>query len=225
MMTKKDETIKCLSGLFFALTAVAEIVFYIQLGKLLGRFSISADMWIDMAGKFMVGAAIFAEVPALVLAGSVVSLLSIAMRMISGGVWGYGVFWAFFWSILAISMLISFVNKKYARLICFGAGGVEMVHFAWAVRQMGASVIELNFRSFFIPLSILLLAVGAILLGIALPEMLEKPKKRKNAVKQPQYGTESKIEQLEKLNALLEKGYITKEEFDAKKDQIMNPKV
>lgn len=100
-----------------------------------------------------------------------------------------------------------------------------MVHFAWAVRQMGASVIELNFRSFFIPLSILLLAVGAILLGIALPEMLEKPKKRKIAVKRPQSGTESKIEQLEKLNALLEKGYITKEEFDAKKDQIMNPKV
>ena len=100
-----------------------------------------------------------------------------------------------------------------------------MVHFAWAVRQMGASVIELNFRSFFIPLSILLLAVGAILLGIALPEMLEKPKKRKNAVKKLQSGTESKIEQLEKLNALLEKGYITKEEFDAKKDQIMNPKV
>lgn len=218
MMTKKDETIKCLSGLFFALTAVAEIVFYIQLGKLLGRFSIGADMWIDMAGKFMVGAAIFAEVPALVLAGSVVSLLSIAMRMISGGVWGYGVFWAFFWSILAIAMLISFVNKKYARLICFGAGGVEMVHFTWAVRQMGTGVI-------FIPLSILLLAVGAILLGIVLPEMLEKPKKRKNAVKQPQYGIESKIEQLEKLNALLEKGYITKEEFDAKKDQIMNPKV
>lgn len=218
MMTKKDETIKCLSGLFFALTAVAEIVFYIQLGKLLGRFSISADMWIDMAGKFMVGAAIFSEVPALVLAGSVVSLLSIAMRMISGGVWGYGVFWAFFWSILAIAMLISFVNKKYARLFCFGAGGVEIVHFTWAVRQMGTGVI-------FIPLSILLLAVGAILLGIALPEMLEKPKKRKNAVKQPQFGTESKIEQLEKLNALLEKGYITKEEFDAKKDQIMNPKV
>ena len=218
MMTKKDETIKCLSGLFFALTAVAEIVFYIQHGKLLGRFSISADMWIDMAGKFMVGAAIFSEVPALVLAGSVVSLLSIAMRMISGGVWEYGVFWAFFWSILAIAMLISFVNKKYARLFCFGAGGVEIVHFMWAVRQMGTGVI-------FIPLSILLLAVGAILLGIALPEMLEKPKKRKNAVKQPQSGTESKIEQLEKLNALLEKGYITKEEFDAKKDQIMNPKV
>lgn len=218
MVTKKDETIKCLSGLFFALTAVAEIVFYIQHGKLFGRFSISADMWIDMAGKFMVGAAIFAEVPALVLAGSVVSLLSIAMRMISGGVWGYGVFWAFFWSILAIAMLISFVNKKYARLFCFGAGGVEIVHFTWAVRQMGTGVI-------FIPLSILLLAVGAILLGIVLPEMLEKPKKRKNAVKQPQYGTESKIEQLEKLNALLEKGYITKEEFDAKKDQIMNPKV
>ena len=100
-----------------------------------------------------------------------------------------------------------------------------MVHFAWAVRQMGASVIELNFRSFFIPLSILLLAVGAILLGMALPEMLEKPKKKEIAVKQPQSSTESKIEQLERINRLLEKGYITKEEFDAKKDQIMNPKV
>ena len=83
---------------------------------------------------------------------------------------------------------------------------------------MGAGVI-------FIPLSILLLAVGAILLGVVLPEMLEEPKKKEVAVKQPQSGTESKIEQLEKLNALLEKGYITKEEFDAKKDQIMNPKV
>lgn len=218
METRKKEPIRFIAGFAFVLAAVAEIVFYIQLGKLLGRFSIGADMWIDMAGKFMVGAAIFAEVPALVLAGSVVSLLSIAMRMISGGVWGYGVFWAFFWSILAIAMLISFVNKKYARLFCFGAGGVEMVHFTWAVRQMGAGVI-------FIPLSILLLAVGAILLGVVLPEMLEEPKKKEVAVKQPQSGTESKIEQLEKLNALLEKGYITKEEFDAKKDQIMNPKV
>ena len=51
--------------------------------------------------------------------------------------------------------------------------------------------------------------------------MTEKPKKKKTITKQAQGGAESKLEQLEKLNALLEKGYITKEEFDAKKKQIM----
>lgn len=225
MTMKKNEGFKYLAGISFVLTAVLEVAFYIQVGKLIGYFSMDISMWIDVIGKVLTGIAVLVEMPILVFAGSAVSLISLGMRMISGGVWMYGVFWTIFWSILAIAMLISLVNKKYARLICFGAGGVEMVHFARAVRQMGASVIELNFRSFFIPLSILLLAVGAILLGIALPEMLEKPKKRKIAVKQPQSGTESKIEQLEKLNALLEKGYITKEEFDTKKDQIMNPKV
>ena len=51
--------------------------------------------------------------------------------------------------------------------------------------------------------------------------MTEKPKKKKTITKQVQGGAESKLEQLGKLNALLEKGYITKEEFDAKKKQIM----
>ena len=51
--------------------------------------------------------------------------------------------------------------------------------------------------------------------------MTEKPKKKKTITKQAQGGAESKLERLGKLNALLEKGYITKEEFDAKKKQIM----
>lgn len=222
MATKKDEKLECTSGVFFALAAVVEIVFYIQHGILFGEFWVSAAMWIDMAGKFIVGAAIFAEAPVLILAGSAASLLSLAMRTVSNGVWVYGVFWGIFWSVLTISIAVFLVNKKYAGSICFGAGGVEVVHFVWAVWQMGT--IEWNLIRFYTLVSILLLAIGAILLGMELPKMSVKPKRKTIAEKHPRFGAESKLERLEKLNGLFEKGYITEEEFISKKEQIINPK-
>lgn len=204
-----------MSGVFFALTAVLEIAFYVQLAKLLGYFSMDMSMWIDVAGKVLVGVAIFIEVPAMVLVGSIVSLISLAMRMISGGVWTYGVLWTIFWVILAIS----YVSKKYIKLVCFAAGAVEIVHFVLAVQRM--NIARLTFTSIYIPLSALLLALGAVFLGMVLPEIMEKPKKEEVTAKQVPVGAESKLEELEKLNGLLEKGYITKEEFNAKKEQIM----
>ena len=215
MGTKRKEPFKYLAGILFILAAVAEIAFYIQLGKLLGSFSISVQMWIDMVGKAIIGVAMLAEMPVLVLVGSSVSLLSLAMRMISGGVWLYGVFWTIFWIVLAVS----WVNRKYARVICFAAGVVELVHFVWAVLHMNTT--RLTFMGIYIPLSVLLLAVGAFFMGMALPEMQGKAKNKDVVVVEPQTNTENRLVQIEKLNDLLAKGYITKEEFDAKKEQIM----
>ena len=219
MITKKNEAFKYLSGVFFVLTAVLEIVFYVQLAKLLGYFSMDMSMWIDVVGKVLAGAAIFIEVPIMVLAGSIVSLISLAMRTISGGVWTYGVLWTVFWVILAISC----VSKKYTKLACFAAGAVEIIHFVLAVQRM--NIARLTFTSIYIPLSVLFLALGAVFLGMVLPEMLEKPNQKNAEMKQSHASTESKLEQIEKLNGLLEKGYITKEEFDTKKEQIMKSEV
>lgn len=215
MTARKNEPFKYLAGLIFILAVVAELAFYIQLGKLLGSFSIGTQMWIDMAGKALIGIAMLAEVPALVLVGSIVSLISLAMRMVSGGVWLYGVFWTIFWIVLAIS----YVNKKYARVVCFTAGVVELAHFGWAVFHMNTA--RLSFTGIYMPLSILLLAIGAFFMGMALPEMRTKTKDGNVVLTSPQVDTEDKLAQIEKLNELLEKGYITKEEFDAKKEQIM----
>ena len=215
MTMKKNEGFKYLAGISFVLTAVLEVAFYIQVGKLIGYFSMDISMWIDVIGKVLTGIAVLVEMPILVFAGSAVSLISLGMRMISGEVWTYGVFWTIFWSILAIS----YVSKKYARPICFAAGAVEMVHFVLTVQQ--ANVARLSFVSIYVPLSVLILALGAIFLGVVIPEMVRKPKQKSAAGKKPQASTENKLEQIEKLNDLLKKGYITKEEFDTKKEQLM----
>lgn len=237
METKKKEPIRFIAGFAFVLAAASEMAFYIYLGRLLGRFSVSIPMWIDMAGKVLTGAALFVGMSPLVLAGSAVSLISLFIRginchftvnagYINAKFWTSGLLWIIFWVLVAISVL-PVLNKKYARTACFAAGLVELLHFvmimpeqAEMIKEYGVSVARICDI-----LPVILLAVGAILLGMALPEMLVKPKKKEIAVKQPQSSTESKIEQLERLNRLLEKGYITKEEFDVKKDQIMNPKV
>ena len=51
--------------------------------------------------------------------------------------------------------------------------------------------------------------------------MQKKPKNYKAVEREQKSGVESRLDQIEKLNGLLEKGYITKEEFDNKKKQIM----
>lgn len=237
METKKKEPIRFIAGFAFVLAAASEMAFYIYLGRLLGRFSVSIPMWIDMAGKVLTGVALFVEMSPLVLAGSAVSLISLIIRginshftvnagYINAKFWTSGLLWIIFWALVAISVL-PVLNKKYARISCFAAGLVELLQFVVIMPEEVAMIKEygLSIARICDIMPEILLAIGAILLGMALPEMLEKSKKRKITVKQPQSGTESKIEQLEKLNALLEKGYITKEEFDAKKDQIMNPKV
>lgn len=215
MTRKKNETFKYLSGVCFVLTAVLEIAFFVQAAKVLGYFSMGIPAWIDVVGKVLVGVAVFIEVPTMVLAGSVVSLILMAMRMISGDVWIYDIFWTIFWAILAISC----VSKKHNKLVCFAAGVVEIVHFVLTARQI--NIARLSFISIYRPLSVLLLALGAIFLGMEFSEKSGKRKQKSTAVKQLKVNMEDKLVRIEKLNGLLEKGYITKEEFGAKKKQIM----
>ena len=236
MTAKKSEPIRFIAGFSFVLAAVSEMIVYIYLWKLLGRFSVSILMWMDMAGKLLMGVSLFVGMSPLALVGSILSLISLIVRginchftinagFINAEFWTSGLLWIIFWALIAISAL-PVLNKKYARLLCFVAGFIELVHLGiimpdqiTMINKYGLSVARICDI-----LPVFLLAIGAILLGMMFPEMTEKPKKKENVTKQAQIGAESKLEQLEKLNGLLEKGYITKEEFDAKKDQIMNPK-
>ena len=233
MTAKKREPIRYIAGFMFALAAASEMVFYIYLGRLLGKFSVSAPMWMDMAGKVLTGVALFVGISPLVLAGSAVSLISLIVRginchftvragYIDARFWTSGLLWIIFWALIAISVLPGF-NKKYAKIPCFAAGLVELVHFGGTMPEQMEMISKYGRTVTRICdiLPMLFLAAGAILFGIVAPEMQKKPKNYKAVEREQKSGVESRLDQIEKLNGLLEKGYITKEEFDNKKKQIM----
>lgn len=233
MTVKKSESVRIIAGLLFVLAAASEMAIYIDLWRWLGVFSVSIPMWIDMAGKVITGVVVFVGMPQLALAGSALSLLSLIVRGISNRFtvnagfidaefWTSGLLWIIFWLLIAISVL-PILNKKYARLVCFAAGFLELAHFGMTMAEQMTLINKygLDFTSVCELLSILFLAVGAILLGVVLPEMYTERKNKDMAVAVPKTNTENRLVQIEKLNDLLEKKYITKEEFDAKKEQIM----
>mgnify|MGYP000148732819 CR=1 FL=1 len=240
MKNEKKPLIQYTACACFAISAVANVPFIAELLGFTGFVGSKIDaflMILDSIGKALVAVSIAFSISNIAVVGIVSSFVSLLVRgvqckfaihagFIDAKLWTSGLLWMAFWLLMMVSVLLDF-NKKYARTACFAAGLVELLHFvmimpeqAEMIKEYGVSVARICDI-----LPVILLAVGAILLGMALPEMLEKPKKKEIAVKQPQSSTESKIEQLERLNRLLEKGYITKEEFDVKKDQIMNPKV
>lgn len=239
MKNEKKPLIQYAACACFAISAVTNIPFIAKLLGFTGFVGSKIDaflMILDSIGKALMAVSIAFSISNIAVVGIVSSLVSLLIRgvqckftihagFVDAKLWTSGFLWMAFWLLMAISVLLDF-NKKYARISCFAAGLVELLHFVVIMPEQVAMIKEygLSIARICDIMPVILLAIGAILLGMALPEMLEKSKKRKIAVKQPQSGTESKIEQLEKLNALLEKGYITKEEFDAKKNQIMNPK-
>ena len=204
-------------------------------GIILAAFLIS----LEIIGEVLVTVSIALSIPNMAIVGSVMSFASLLIRgvrckfTIFGATdvefWTSGLFWIVFWGVMSLSMLLG-LNKKNIRKLCFAAGFLELIHFGVILPEQVALIDRYGwlfvcenhtYSVNFDLLPVLLLATGAILFGIILPEMTEKPKKKKTITKQAQGGAESKLEQLGKLNALLEKGYITKEEFDAKKKQIM----
>lgn len=235
MVVKNNKSFRVIAGLLFMLAAASEMAIYIDLWKLLGRFSVSIPMWVDMAGKVITGVAVLVGMPQLVFAGSILSLISLMVRGISNHFtvnagfidaefWTSGLLWIIFWVLIAVSVL-PILNKKYARLVCFAAGFVELAHFGITVAEQMTLIDKygygLNVTSVCEVLSMLFLAAGAILLGVILSEMRAETKNKDMAVAVPQTNTENRLVRIEKLNDLLEKKYITKEEFDAKKEQIM----
>ena len=230
MTAQKKEPIRYIAGLMFVLAAASEMVFYIYLGRLLGKFSVSAPMWMDMAGKVLTGVALFVGISPLVLAGSTVSLISLIVRginchftvhagYIDARFWTSGLLWMIFWALMAVSVL----PDLYARIPCFAAGLVELIHFGVIMSEQMEMISKygLTVANICNILPVPLLAAGAILFGIVVPEMQKKPKNYKAVEREQKSGVGSRLNQVEKLNGLLEKGYITREEFDNKKSQIM----
>lgn len=233
MTDKKSESLRVITGLLFVLAAASEMAIYIGLWQLLGRFSVSIPMWVDMAGKVITGVAVLVGMPQLVLAGSALSLISLMVRGISNRFtvnagfidakfWTSGLLWIIFWVLIAVSVL-PMLNKRYARPVCFAAGFVELVHFGITMPEQIALINEYGLSVMRICdiLPMLFLSAGAILFGIIFPEMQVRTKDKNMAVMVQRPNTENKLTQIEKLNGLLEKGYITKEEFDSKKERIM----
>lgn len=248
MKNEKKRTIQYLSCACFAISAITKAPYIVKLFGLIdfagksSTFGMILTVFLflgEFVGNTLVAVSIALSIPNIAIVGSVISFVSLLIRgvrckfTIFGATdtefWTSGLFWTIFWAIMAISAL-SGCNKKNTRKLCFAAGLVELIHFVVILPEQIAliekygwsfvrdySAYTVNFDLF----PVLLLAIGAILLGIILPEMTEKPKKEEPIAKQVQVGAENKLAQLEKLNGLLEKGYITKEEFDAKKEQIM----
>lgn len=223
MTTKKNEAFKYLAGLLFLLSAVLLVADYIQTiqaGMIyfsMGKFSYETTMILDVIGRTVIAGAVLSEIPVLIPVGAGINLISLAMKSLPIGMLLNEIFWAVFWILIGISI----VGKKYIKAICFTAGVINTANFVWVLIQSEIDFTNLSFMTVSTPLMILLLALGAVFLGMVLPEIMEKPKKEEVAAKQAQVGAESKLEEFEKLNGLLEKGYITKEEFNAKKEQIM----
>ena len=233
MVVKNNKSVRVIAGLLFMLAAASEMAIYIGLWKLLGRFSVSIPMWVDMAGKVVTGVAVLVGMPQLVFAGSILSLLSLMVRGISNHFtvnagfidaefWTSGLLWIIFWVLIAVSVL-PILNKKYAKLVCFAAGFIELAHLGISMPEQIALINEygLSVTRICDILPMFFLSAGAILLGIIPPEMQVRTKDKDMDVVVRQSNTENKLAQIEKLNGLLEKGYITKEEFDSKKERIM----
>lgn len=248
MKNKKKRMIQYVACVCFTISAVMNVPYIVELFGLIGFVSKNGMLGMILAmflisleiiGKVLVVISIELLLSNMAIVGSVMSFVSLLIRGVQckftvfgetgAEYWTSGLFWTIFWAIMAISMLPC-LNKKSARKLCFAAGFVELIHlgiilpeqmtlldrYGWSfVRD--CSTYTVNFDL----LPVLVLAIGAILLGMILPEMTEKPKEKEVAAKQVQIGAENKLVQLEKLNGLLEKGYITKEEFDTKKEQIM----
>ena len=249
MKNEKKRIVRYISCACFAISAVINVPSIVTLfgamdvaksgngafGIILAAFVIS----LEIIGKVLVAVSIALSIPNMAIVGSVMSFVSLLIQGVrckftiigatGAEFWTSGLFWMIFWAIMAISTL-SGLNKKDARKLCFVAGLVELIHFGVILperiallNRYGWSFVREShtYSVKFDLLSVLLLAIGTVLLGMILSEMMEKPKKKGVDVKQAQIGAESKLEQLEKLNGLLKKGYITKEEFDAKKEQII----
>lgn len=240
MKSKTKGIVRWLASGCFIVSAIANIPYIIRLLGLTGFVGSKSGallMILDSIGKALMALAIVTSAFGVAIAGSVGNLLSLIIRgircnftihagFVDARFWTSGLLGIVFWALIAISAL-PVLNKKYARISCFAAGLVELLHFVVIVPEQAAMIKEygLSVARVCDILPVILLAVGAILLGMAFPEMQEQTKKKDIPVKQMQTGPENKLEQLEKLNALLEKGYVTKEEFDAKKEQIVNSSV
>lgn len=208
MDMKKNDILRYCAGGAFLFQALSQLVGGLYLGNVIGLI-INA----------LIGVSFFIKKPVLATVGGAVWILMSAIELIE--LLSYGVFAMFiedgryWWPVMQILFLaadilffvLTITRKKqlgYAAAVICGIGYLGNVLLLHSSPTVG----------------MILTVAGYVLAGLAYGDMPTKVKKTVSAV--VYNSAADKIQRLENLQNLLEKGIITQEEFDAKKHQLLN---
>lgn len=212
-MKQKKDLIRYGAGACFFLLAVLEII-----------DGLYFEAVVYVIACIFASVSFFAGLPLAGTIGSILFLLGILLdRWVFRWIWHiryYGeakYYWCLFRDILDIATYVLFltmtISKKDKRKLGYAAGTTAAIIF------LGNVVILKEFLSLTWIVKLLLWVAVLILAGLAYESIPVKQKAV--AGKAMQSTLPDKIQKLERLHTLMENGVITREEFEAKKKQLL----
>lgn len=217
-MKQKNDIIRYCAGAAFALQAIS----WLRSGPYMSVVLIALCYMAIGASFVVIGASFFVKKPVLATVGQVVRLLPMAITFLTCLVDGEfswmietGQYWVLIQIFLALAAEIIFLVLTITRKKQLGIAAAVACGIACGIASFGNT--SLLFSS---PMEGMILSlVGYVLAGFAFEAMPSKASAK--ALGTTQSSAADKIQRMENLQNLLEKGIITQEEFDEKKKQLL----
>lgn len=227
-MQKNKKSLRYAAGACFGICSLIEIIWIVLniLDGVYEYYGFSPWHLIWPIGYALIAVSMFASIDILTsVGGGILTVVAVRLLIDDFGYYTHTISMIedLLWLIVCILLVVIGLNRKNVKMICIVAGALLAVRFflIFFGHKIAYGYFGLDFSGF---LQYIILIVGTILIGLALN--IDSPQESNNktvsscSIKSTAQ-VESKINQLVKLKDFLDNGYISQEEFDAKKKQIL----
>lgn len=223
-MQKNNKSLRYAAGACFGICSLMYVIFTvldIQNGYIFSPWGLVLPV-----GFALIAVSMFASIDILTsVGGGILTVIAVRWLIDDLGYYTHTIYMIedLLWLIVCILLVVIGLNRKNVKMICIVAGALLAVRFflIFFGHKIAYGYFGLDFWGF---LDQILRIVGTILIGLTLNINETQESSGKTVSSNSINSTapvKNQIDQLIKLKDFLDNGYISQEEFDAKKKQIL----
>lgn len=221
-MQKNNKSLRYVAGACFGICSLMHVIFIVL--DMLNGYMFSPWSLVSPVGFALIAVSMFASMDILTSVGGGILAVGAARMLIDDlGYYAYTIYIIddLLWLIVCILLIVIGLNRKNVKMICIVDGVLLAVQLFLVFFGTAYEYFGLSFWGF---LEYVIQIVGTILIGLALN--IDSTQESNNKVDSSSSinstaPVKNQIDQLIKLKGFLDNGYISQEEFDAKKKQIL----